>query len=80
MKKITLDKQEMSQLMRPIVGQGGWQSLLARLQALLDQNTGEITLSDEDRGCLCRYAFDYGNGGWESQLRQIFGKHLKEMR
>jgi hypothetical protein len=39
-----------------------------------------MNLSDEERGCICRYAFDYGNGGWENRLRQIFGRHLGEMQ
>ena len=80
MKRIVLDNDEIAELMRPIVGQGGWQGLLERLQALLDQATGEMNLSDEERGCICRHAFDYGNGGWENRLRQIFGRHLGEMR
>ena len=80
MKRIVLNNDEIAELMRPIVGQGGWQGLLERLQALLDHLRGEMNLSDEERGCICRYAFDYGNGGWENRLRLIFGRHLGEMQ
>lgn len=78
--RIVLDNDDTAELMRPIVGQGGWQRLLGQLQALLGQATGDMNLSDEERDCICRYAFDYGNGGWENRLRQIFGRHLGKMR
>lgn len=78
--RITLQPDEIDLLMRPAVGQGGFQSLLRHLQGKLDQQTGQIELTDEDRGKICRHAYDYGNGGWENQLRAIFGHHLGEMR
>lgn len=80
MRRITLNNHEMTELMRPAAGQGGWQGLITYLQGKLNQATGEISLSDEDRGRICRYAFDYGDGGWEGQLQRIFGRHLGEMR
>ena len=76
---VTLDAAEMARLMQPPVGQGGFQGLLQYLQGKLDQQTGRIVLTDEDRGKICRYAYDYGNGGWENQLKLIFGNHLGEM-
>jgi hypothetical protein len=54
---------------------GGWQSLLARLQNNVDEN-GNITLTDQDRERIARCAFDYGNGGWEARLTGIFGRTL----
>ena len=80
MKSITLSGAEIDALMHPIAGQGGFQGLLRLLQSKLDQQTGIIELTDEDRGKICRYAYDYGNGGWENQLKTIFGDHLGEMR
>ena len=57
----------------PGTGQdGGWQSLLVGLQNKLNRTTGELTLDIEDLERIPRYAFDYGNGGWESRLRGIF--------
>ena len=78
-KTITLDAAEIASLMQPVVGQGGFQSLLRHLQGKLDQQTGQIILTDADRGRICRHAYDYGNGGWENQLKSIFGNHLGEM-
>lgn len=80
MKTITLHPAEIARLMQPTVGQGGYQGLLQYLQGKLDQQTGRIDLTDEDRGKICRYAYDYGNGGWENQLKSIFGPHLGEMK
>lgn len=79
MKSITLNADEIARLMQPTVGQGGFQGLLQYLQGQLNQQTGQIDLTDEDRGRICRYAYDYGNGGWENQLKSIFGNHLGEM-
>jgi len=33
-------------------------------------------LTDVDLERIPRYAFDYGNGGFEGRLRRIFERHL----
>ncbi|MCA8949121.1 MAG: aspartyl-tRNA synthetase [Planctomycetes bacterium] len=55
---------------------GGYQSLLVRLQERVDRATGALALTDEDLERIPRYAFDYKNGGWEDRLRGIFRRHL----
>jgi len=55
---------------------GGWQSLLVRLQRILDRNSGALTLEDDDLERIHRYAFVYGSGGWEQRLLDIFERHL----
>jgi hypothetical protein len=55
---------------------GGFQSLLCKLQDQLDRGTLEITLSDSDLERIHRYAFDYGNGGWEGVLMSVFQRTL----
>jgi hypothetical protein len=55
---------------------GGFQSLLVKLQRQHAGATGEIALDDSDLERIPRYAFDYGNGGWESRLVGIFGRSL----
>jgi len=55
---------------------GGWQRLLVTLQELTDQATGEITIPPRILERIQRYAFDYGNGGWEDRLTEIFGRTL----
>jgi len=53
---------------------GGYQSLLVQLQAKVNRTTRKLTLSDKDLERIQRYAFDYGNGGWESRLLGTFGR------
>ncbi len=57
-------------------GEGGFQSLLVRLQRNTDRRTGELCLAEQDLERIPRYAFDYGNGGWENMLRDIFQRSL----
>jgi hypothetical protein len=73
---ITLTHNELSVLLRQVSGTGGFQSLLRRLKAKVNRQTGQLTLTAGDLEKIPRYAFDYGNGGWESRLRDIFGSHL----
>jgi hypothetical protein len=76
---ITLTPSEIKILDRqdPSTGRdGGWQALLVRLQWKLERATGQITLDADDLEQIARYAFDYGNGGWESRLLSIFERTL----
>jgi site-specific DNA-methyltransferase (adenine-specific) len=54
---------------------GGFQSLLVRLQGKMNRTTGHITLTEEDIADIRRYAA-YTQGGWETRLHNIFGRHL----
>lgn len=76
MEKIVLNQSEMNELRKPNAGSGGWQSLLEGLQGKVNYQTGEITLTKTDLERIQRYAFDYGNGGRESRLIAVFGRHL----
>jgi len=55
---------------------GGWQALLVRLQGKIDRTTGILVLDARDLEQIPRYAFDYGNGGWETRFREIFERTL----
>lgn len=55
---------------------GGWQSLLGKLQSQVNRATGEIALDGTDRERIKKYAFSYGRGGWEDRLTSIFGRTL----
>jgi hypothetical protein len=57
-------------------GDGGYQGLLVGFQDKIDQTTGRLTLTQNDIERIGRYAFDYGNGGWENRLATIFGRTL----
>ena len=78
-KTFILNQQEMQELFRqdpPTAEDGEWQQMLVKLQGQCNRQTGKITLDPTDLESIPRYAFDYGNGGWESRLRGIFGSHL----
>jgi hypothetical protein len=55
---------------------GGWQGLLVHLQRAVNLATGEMLLDGDDVERIARYAFDYGQGGWESRLTEVFGRTL----
>lgn len=81
MKSITLNEQERDILNRQdpaTESDGGYQRLLVTLQYLLDERTGAIELPDIVLERIPRYAFDYGNGGWEDRLKGIFSRTLGE--
>jgi len=68
---VVLDRQRPSTRSR-----GGWQGLIVSLQEKVDRATGRLILSARDLERIGRYAFDYGNGGWEGRLRRIFSRSL----
>ena len=55
---------------------GGWQRLLVTLQERVNRTSRELILGGRDMERIPRYAFDYGNGGWEDRLMNIFGRSL----
>ena len=79
MPSFTLNQSEQDFLFRQnpnTASDGGWQSLLVKLQNQFDPQTMLIQLDAVDLERIPRYAFDYGNGGWEGRLVGVFGNHL----
>lgn len=79
MKKYTLSKseEEILFLQNPNTKEdGGWQRLLVKLQEQFNNKTKEIILYPEDIERIQKYAFKYGNGGWENRLKGIFERNL----
>jgi hypothetical protein len=66
-----LDKQDPAS-----AGGGGFQSMLVGFQRSLRRGTSELKLSEEDIERIAHYAFDLGNGGWQTRLLGIFGRVL----
>jgi DNA modification methylase len=76
---VTLNHVEIQELLKqdPATEKdGGWQSLIVGLQKRTNKTTGHLTLTASDLEQIRRYAFSYGNGGWESRLVAIFGRSL----
>lgn len=76
---ITLNDKEIEELMKQDPAKakdGGYQAFLVRLQNRLNKTTRSLHLESDDLEKISRYAFDYGNGGWENSLKAIFQRHL----
>ena len=55
---------------------GGYQRLLVTLQEITNPKSNVMILPVPLIEKIRRYAFSYGNGGWEDRLTGIFGRHL----
>ena len=76
---VILTQSEITVLLRqnPETSQdGGFQGFLVSLQDRVNRTTGELELTAQDLERIPRYAFKYGNGGWENRLVDIFGRVL----
>ena len=77
--EVVMDQAEIAELdkQHPSTAKdGGFQSLMVRLQKRVDRLTGKLILTGSDLRRIPMYAFDYGNGGWESRLIAAFGRTL----
>ncbi|MCW8137960.1 MAG: hypothetical protein KIT58_03555 [Planctomycetota bacterium] len=64
-----LSDEDLEILSRAVVGEGGFQTLLRRLQGSI---TGRELIVDEDTlAMMSRYAESYGVGGWQERLRRL---------
>lgn len=76
---VVLDRTEIEALFRQdpeTKKNGGWQGLMVGMQERCDRATGRLHLSRDDLKRIPQYAFDYGNGGWESRLVMTSSRHL----
>ncbi len=73
---LVLNESEIAALRKRVNGRGGFQNLMRRLQSGYRSGTQELPISDDDIGQIQHYAFDYEQGGWESDLLAIFSRHL----
>jgi hypothetical protein len=76
---IQLNSEEISGLMEPINGVGGWQSLWSTFQEQFDKSKGEITLSPSLRAKLYYYFHSYGGGGYQGRVRRVFRRTLPHL-
>jgi hypothetical protein len=74
---VDLSELEMEALHRPVVGSGGFQSLLRRLQGNLLGRTLLIDLDDVER--VLRYASQYGEGGFQGRLRTALVRDITKI-
>jgi hypothetical protein len=78
-KTIKLSKQEFEELMRQDPGQrdkGGFQRFLVSLQYRVHRRTRRLELSEKDMDRILRHGRRPRRGGWQAQIRRIFGRHF----
>ena len=78
MQEITLEPQDVELLLRPVVGKGGWQTLLRRLQKQIDGRT--LRLDERDTATLLKYILSYGSGGWQDRLAVAVGAETSKKK
>lgn len=66
--QVKLNEDESERLMRPVVGEGGFQSLLRALQDNFDPSTGFLILDENQIERIVRYTNEYGWGGFEGRI------------
>jgi hypothetical protein len=66
---IDLTPEELAYLQREIRGQGGFQSLLRRIQRNIVRDRLVLSIPDAER--IIRYSSQYGEGGFQGRLRRI---------
>lgn len=67
---IGLTADEVERLMRPVNGQGGFQSILRRMQEQLNENQ-QLVLTIFDIRQIVRYSTRYGGGGFQGRLDAV---------
>ena len=73
-----LNESEIRELMKPIKGDGGFQGLMKKLQGKYNLETREIEVSEEEINRIFKYV-SYSEGGYESRLVEIFGRHIPDL-
>lgn len=66
---VQLTDDEQALLAKPVHGQGGFQSLLKRIQACVNGDKLEVDSEMVER--LGRYADRYGSGGFQGRIRSL---------
>ena len=63
-----LTEEEAEAFMRPVKGEGGFQSLLRVLQKKFDKKARTVKLEGDEIEKINRYTGQYGAGGFEDRL------------
>ncbi|QOI42989.1 hypothetical protein Lepto782_12460 [Leptospira interrogans serovar Canicola] len=61
-----------AELNKPVIGRGGWQSLLRKLKKNISGN--QLILDVVTTAQIARYFSKYGQGGFEDRLKPIIDK------
>jgi hypothetical protein len=70
---IKLTAEEKDLLMKPVAGEGGWQSLMRQLKKQITNNN-KLFINQRQLERIIRYSQLYGVGGWQKRLEVILNK------
>lgn len=70
--RIPLSPQAQRAFAKPIVGKGGHQTLLRRLQAQIENGVLVVSVADMEK--MLRYMLSYGSGGFQQRLAAATGR------
>ena len=70
MKKFSLSLEQIGELLKDQKGTGGFQSLMN----MIKNKPATIEFTDDEMDRLTKYANEYGQGGWQDKLKNIFFK------
>jgi hypothetical protein len=70
--QISLSPSAVRALSKPVVGKGGHQTLLRRLQKQMAD--GQLTITADDMEKMLRYMLSYGSGGFQQRLAAATGR------
>jgi len=76
---IKLNKVELDELRRQdpeTKDRGGFQSILVRLLATVNLQTGKLVLSKEDVDRIIRFGKNRSKGGFQGRIYKIFQRHF----
>jgi hypothetical protein len=76
--RIPLSQQAQKAFAKPIVGKGGHQTLLRRLQAQI--RDGELVISVADMEKMLRYMLSYGSGGFQQRFAAATGRRAAQRK
>jgi hypothetical protein len=68
---LVLSDEDLAELKKPVIGQGGFQDLLRRLQGYIVLDSDKIEIPISELETLTRYADSYGKGGFQGRLKSL---------
>ena len=79
MKKITLNKKEIDELLKENSERNHFQNLLWRLRKNLNHDTGEVVLTDKDVNEILWFASGWAPHIFQRRANKLFLRHIDEL-
>ena len=73
-----LSSSELGALLRPVIGEGGFQILLRKLQQQVDPRTRILRIASDDHEKMIRYKAEYGPGGFQGRIPERYWRRVTD--